>query len=127
MRDYIFRGKRIDNGEWVEGFYVATLGKHCIGVQTWQNSRDIITWHDVDPETVGQFTGMHDKDNIPVFEGDEIIIDDYQRRGDGFFDPVTAKVVFEEGAFLAHGYDYLAYIDGVYEYEVIHDKEQPEG
>ena len=59
IREIKFRGKRLDNGEWVYGFlslhdYIADRGTH----------------HRVNPKTVGQFTGMTNKDGIEVYRGD---------------------------------------------------------
>ena len=78
MRDYIFRGKRVDNGEWVEG-----TGIFFDGINTWlfnhDSTRPIAYGMDrftVEPESVGQYTGMNefvasDKSfDRPLFEGD---------------------------------------------------------
>ena len=73
MREYLSRGKRIDNGEWVEGYYVSVggeyhfifTGKICFG-QRYANYEKFR----VDPETVGQDTGMTDKNGVKIFEGD---------------------------------------------------------
>ncbi len=62
MGEILFRGKRKDNGEWVEGCLVYD-SQHC-------SIRDSgYEYFEVAPETVGQFTGMTDRDGKKIFEG----------------------------------------------------------
>jgi len=71
MREIKFRGKRKNNGEWVYGCYyqysdgrVAILTHEDIGFQYWTGKQQ------VDPKTVGQYTGLKDKNDKEIYEGD---------------------------------------------------------
>lgn len=68
MRDIEFRGKRVDNGEWVYGYlYVTHTGEYEIGVYNKELNIERITYL-VIPETVGQYTGRTDENGVKIFE-----------------------------------------------------------
>ena len=90
-REIRFRGKRIDNGEWVEGYFVNLWLMH------YQKHQPIITdnnavSYDVDHSTVGQYTGLCDKNGKKIFEGDIMAFTAY-----GF--DYVGTVEFADGSF----------------------------
>lgn len=79
MREILFRGKRKDNGEWVEGnLFAPDEVKHRKAPTEILVGTNIvrISW-EVDPETVGQYTGLKDKNDKRIFEGDIVQIKDF--------------------------------------------------
>jgi len=95
MRQILFRGKRVGTDEWVEGDLV-----HDYWISDNKTLKTAIRYligsHysfpiEVDPSTVGQFTGLTDKNGKEVFEGDLIHNDNWN--------PSIYKVIFDNGEF----------------------------
>lgn len=87
MREILFRGKRVDNGEWVKGWFV----KNLLGdpaIITGEKKSDFHKCIPVIPETVGQYTGEKYKTGEKIWEGDL-----FNHGGD------IHKVVFISGAY----------------------------
>jgi uncharacterized phage protein (TIGR01671 family) len=110
MREILFRGKRKDNGEWIEGdsliHSMYKKGDVCIGVV------EGLAIHSVIPSTIGQFTGLTDKNGKKIFEGDIV------KYSNGYGHIAWAEL---HGAFMCveENGEYWEWFSNMYDIEVI--------
>lgn len=92
-REIKFRGLRVDGKGWAYGMYIEMFNRSYIIESKLGGSAE---QHHVDPKTIGQFTGLIDKNGKEIYEGDIVELVDVVVKGKLF------EIRFEKGSFVAY-------------------------
>ena len=107
MREILFRGKRTDNGDWEYGdLWCNPYGKRVVCIVSPINDQGTTGGNEVDPETIGQYTGLKDKNGKKIFEGDIVRNPETSDVGEIYFDTNTATFAIKFASFIVNFFDY---------------------
>lgn len=128
MKDrYLFKAKRVDNGEWVTGYYVKGLDMYDKEVHLifepatiFYSNGETDGWNEIDPPTICQCTGLKDKNGNLIWENDIVFVTDGNGCS-GQIDTGVGEIDFLDGLWYISGkvQNALYDIDKCFQLEVI--------
>ena len=97
MRTIKFRGFNAKNNQWLYGSHIINRGKNFVAPDEFADDK---TWEDyeVEPETIGQFTGLVDSDGVDIYDGDVLRVEEYRNELFGLFGQKEAEMFSLEEA-----------------------------
>ena len=113
MREILFRGKWVDNGEWQCGSFILETHEIIKCLFDIDRRRYVHEFCEVDISTVGMYTGLTDKNGTKIFEGD--IIEAYKFGEEKHINIIT----FKKGCFWFGNWHFTEFLDKFRMYEVI--------
>lgn len=91
MREILFKAKRKDNNEWIKGSLIYDVNEKWYIHKN--NCALVIGTYEVIPETISQYTGLKDKNDVKIFENDKVKAKFYGK-------DVEGQIGFSNGCFL---------------------------
>lgn len=134
MRQYWFRGKSKETGEWVEGYYACESNHSCFHSRCkhYIFRDEFMDWnlgglcqYEIIPETVGQYTEMEDKNGRKIFEGDIVncVTGDFDGSDKYVYNfEITDIADFEQMGFLNFCYE-IEIIGNIHDNDVLNKEE----
>lgn len=108
MRQIKFRGKRKDTGKWLFGDLVRNInGEFAIVPPFQMNMNNICSNYEVRQESIGQFTGLFDKNGKEIYEGDILA---WYYNDKNF---ITETILFHDGCFMVRDTCCIGYISAI--------------